>query len=282
MRDPNQRQITGMGQAVAAHRQVRQGGRGLMVVGVLTSVLLHATIVAGVVLSALFGGREDAVAPPPMLEFESVELLALGEEKPPNQLPRIANPAPPKVEEKAINLAKPEQPKPPEEKPVEPKVDKTPPPDTQSRRNKLLEGLEELNNPNRPSNDEVPEGSAQGVAGGTQSDAALANMMNTYQAHLLQALRKYWRVPSTLSDAEIKALAGTVSVYVRLSESGHVVTFRFVTQSANEQFNDSIARVLRQFEVSTGRQLPMPDDPQVRALVVREGLNMRNWNALAQ
>lgn len=271
-----------MGQAVAAHRQQRQGGRGLMVMGVLTSVVLHATIVAGIVLSALLAGRDDGPAPPPMLEFESVELLALGEEKPPNQLPRIANPAPPKVEEKAINLAKPEQPTPAQEKPVEQKVEKTPPPDTRARRNKLLDGLEDLNNPNRPSNDEIPEGSAQGVAGGTQSDAALANMMNTYQAHLLQALRKYWRVPSTLSDAEIKALAGTVSVYVRLSESGHVVTFRFVTQSPNEQFNDSIARLLRHFEVSSGRQLPMPDDPQVRSLVVREGLNMRNWNAIAQ
>lgn len=261
----------------------RDPQRGLKLVGIVTSLLLHGAIAGGMVLSAIYAGQERAPQPE-LLEFQNVELLALGEEKPAAQLPRIANPEPPEVEEEAVNLAKPRDPE-PEETPPEPKKEPKPQPEAQprdSRRNKLLDQLEDLHNPNRPSNDNIPEGSADGVAGGTASDAAMANMMNTYQAQLLQALLKYWSVPTTLSDSEINALAGTVAVYVRLSDSGHVVSSRFVTKSGNEQFDSSIERLLRRFEVRGGRKLPMPDDAQVRELVVREGLNLTNWKAIAQ
>lgn len=248
----------------------------MQVVGFLTTFVLHASLVGGVIYGT-YSVQEEQVDAPVMMEFQNVELLALGEEKPPNQLPRVANPAPPEAKEKAINVAKPVE-ELPKEKPEE-KPDAKPP-KKDSRRNKLLDDLQELNNPNRPSNEDVPEGSEDGVAAGTVSDAAMANMMNTYQVQLLEALAKYWRVPSTLSPDEINALAGKVAVYVRLSDSGHIVSFRFTTKSDNSQFDASIERLMRGFEVSGGRKLPIPDVPDVRTVVLREGLNLRNWKAV--
>ncbi|TDP63713.1 outer membrane biosynthesis protein TonB [Bradymonas sediminis] len=249
----------------------------MQVIGFLTTFALHATIVGGIIYGAYATPEEDAVDAPVMMEFQNVELLALGEKKPPNQLPRVANPAPPEVKEKSVNLAKPAEEPPPK---VEEKQPEAKPQKQESRRNKLLDDLQELNNPNRPTNDEVPEGSADGVASGTVSDAAMANMMNTYQVRLLEALGKYWRVPSTLTHEEINALAGKVAVYVRLSEGGHIVSFRFTTKSDNAQFDASIERLLRRFEVSGGRKLPMPEAPEVRDAVLRQGLNLRNWKAV--
>lgn len=250
----------------------------MQAIGFLTTFVLHATLVGAVIYGSYSAQQEDVEAPL-MMEFQDVQLLALGEEKPPNQLPRIANPAPPEVKEDVVNIAKPAD-TPPAEKPPEVKPEVKPPQKEDARRNKLLDDLQDLNNPHRPSNQEVPEGSPDGVASGTVSDAAMANMMNTYQAQLLDTLAKYWRVPSTLSPDEINALAGKVSVYVRLSDSGHIVSFRFTAKSDNAQFDASIERLMSRFEVSGGRKLPIPDAPEVRELVLREGLNLRNWKAV--
>lgn len=268
---------------IQAGRRIPRGGREpnrlLMVVGIVTSVLLHGGIVALIVWSALLRGEPEP-EDPEMLEFEDVELLALGEEKPPNQLPRMANPAPPEVKEDAVNLAQPKDEPEPKKQPEKKEEKPQKPPEKKPDKSELLKKLSALHNPNRPTNTDVPEGSEQGVAGGTVTDAAMANMMNTYQAKLLQALGKYWQVPTTLEDAEIKKLAGTVVVYVRLSESGKVVDYRFRAKSDNDQFNASIDRLMRRFSVSGGHQLPMPSEPKLRELVRQKGLNLRNWKAI--
>lgn len=257
-------------------RSTRQPSVALKVAGVATSLLLHVLVVGFVVWSALYGGEVEE-EPPQMLEFEDVELLALGEEKPPQQLPRKANPAPAPVEEDTVNLAEPEEePEPEPEKEEKKEEPKPPQPD---RKKQMLENLDDLNNPNRPTNTDTPEGDPDGVAGGTVSDKALANMMNTYQAQLMKSIAKYWRLPKSLSDAEINELTGKVVVYVRLSKEGHIIDYKFRQKSPNGQFNDSIERVLKRFQVSHGgRTLPMPDDTHVRSEVRRQGLNLRSWD----
>lgn len=247
--------------------------------GIVTSVLLHGAVAGLVIWGTMSGGKDvqDRIKPK-MLEFHKVELLALGEKKPPKALPRLANPAPPKVHEDAVNLAKPKKQPEPKQKPEEKKKpDK--PPEKKPDKNKLLEQLQQLNDPDRPTNSDTPEGSKQGVAGGSSHDPKTANLMKTYGAKLMATLQRYWRVPTTLGQAEIKKLAGTVVVYVRLSESGHVVTYQFRSKSSNRQFNDSIDDLIRKFEVSGGRKLPMPDDPQVKQLIVQDGLTLDHWNA---
>jgi outer membrane biosynthesis protein TonB len=247
-----------------------------MILGIATSIFLHAAIAGLMIWGTMRGGEDikDEIEPK-MLKFEDVELLALGEEKPPNQLPRLANPAPPDVKEDAINLAE------PEEKPPEPEKKEEPPeekPNPDERKKRMLDDLSDLHNPNRPSNTDIPEGSEAGVAAGTMSDAAMANMMKTYGAKLMAAIVKYWEIPSTVDDAELKTLAGKVVVQVRLNGDGHITGYNFLAKSGNQSFDSSVERVLRKFQ--GGRSVPLPDDPNVRKAVLGQGLDLRNWDAL--
>jgi hypothetical protein len=57
-----------------------------------------------------------------------------------------------------------------------------------------------------------------------------------------------------------------------------VVTYRFRRHSSNEQFDSSIERLLRKFQASGGgKTLPLPEDENVRKIVLKEGLNLKNW-----
>lgn len=263
--------------------------------GVALSVMLHGGIIIASILVSSFSGSSEIVAEEELaIVFDSVDLLALGEIKPPQELPRIANPEPPSpVVEEAINIAKPVEAPPQEQEPV---IDRTRERELErqrqeeqarrqqeERQRRMNESLSALHNPNRPTNTDTPAGSPDGVAGGTVSDAAMANLMGTYQAQLLMEINRFWEIPSTITTAELAQLAGQVHVYVRISDSGHIVSYTFRSRSANDQFNGSIERVLRRFQVQFGgRQLPLPENVQVRQAVVSRGLELKNWENLAR
>lgn len=243
--------------------------------GVLLSLLLHAGLVAAIIVGTMRGAQDiEEHIEPKMLRFEQVDLLALGEEKPPEALPRIANPEPAVRPPEEVNLAEPDEPvvdlkKKEEEKEKE---------DEDARKRKMQDALSALHNPNRPTNEDTPEGSTEGVLGGDITDAALANLMGTYASKLMGELSRYWEIPSTVPPEEIQSLTGQVEVYVRLSESGHVVSFKFESHSTNDQFDASIDRLMRRFQVSGGgRTLPLPEDEQVRQAVLRQGLLLQTW-----
>ena len=256
----------------------RLGGRpahgGDITAGVLISFILHAAIVTSIAIATMRSnkGMEEEIAPK-MLQFERVELLALGEEKPPEALPRIANPEPVTKPPDEVVLEQPDEPV--VQLKTEPKDAKE---DETDRKKKMLEALSALHNPDRPTNDDIPAGSEQGVIGGDISDAALANLMGTYATKLVGELGSVWDLPTTIAPSEVATLSNQVEVYVRLSGSGNVVSYQFRQKSSNDQFNDSIERVLKKFMVAFGgRTLPLPDDPAVRDAVVREGLNLKEW-----
>lgn len=252
--------------------------------GVVASIGLHGLIIMLVVIGTM--KSEESIEEhieEKMLEFEQVDLLALGEEKPPDALPRISNPAPPKVAPKKINLEPTEptvdlDPKEEEEPPKEAVEDEKP-----TARSKALDALSALHDPERPSNEDLPEGDEAGVVGGSLSDAAKANLMGTYQAKLLAELSRNWSVPTTLSSEEIKSLAGRVVVYVRLSPAGDVVTYDMKKSSGNEQYDAAIERLLQKFQVSGGRKkLPMPENEAIKALVIKQGLKLTDWEFTGQ
>ena len=245
-----------------------------MWVGVVVSMLLHLSLVAAIIAGTVAGSEdiEEEIAPK-MLTFEKVDLLALGEEKPPNALPRIANPEPIVSKPDEVNLAQPEEPK----IDLEEKKEREEKEDEEARKRKMLEALSALHNPNRPTNEDIPEGAESGVVGGNISDAALANLMSTYQAKLIGELSRYWEIPSTVPDEEIANLTDQVSVYVRLSAEGHIVQFEFQENSTNDQFDASIERVLRRYTVQGGRKLPVPEDEAVKSSVLHHGLNLKGW-----
>ncbi len=247
---------------------------GAQVAGVVISMMLHFGLVAVIVAGTMASGESiEEQIEPKLLTFEKVELLALGEEKPPNALPRIANPEPEVRPPDEVNLAKPIEPV----VDLEKKEEKKEKQDDEARKRKMLDALSALHNPNRPTNDVIPEGSEHGVVGGDISDAALANLMGTYAAKLIAELSRSWEIPSTVPDEEIPQLAGQVTVYVRLSADGHIVIHRFEKNSTNDQFDASIDRLLRRYTVSGGRKLPLPDDENVKASVLHHGLQLTNW-----
>lgn len=256
-----------------------------IVVGVVASIGLHGFIILLVVLGTMHSEEKlEEHIEEKMLEFEQVDLLALGEEKPPDALPRISNPAPPKVKPKQIDLSPPKEPtvdldpKEPEEelKPEEPEEEERKEKD--ERKQKMLDALSALHDEERPTNEDLPEGSEDGIVGGSLSDAAKANLMGTYQAKLVGELSRNWTVPTTLSAEEIQKLSGRVSVYVRLSDDGSIVTYRIDERSGNEQYDDAIERLLKKFQVSGGRKkLPMPENEAIKALVIKQGLRLKEW-----
>ncbi|RDV39494.1 hypothetical protein DV096_02675 [Bradymonadaceae bacterium TMQ3] len=272
----------------------QQGGGAFEIgAGIALTLALHGIIALSVWWASTLAPEE-----PEQLElvFDRVELLALGEERPEAALPRMANPEPPPpAPDEAVVVPDPEPQ--PDENQVnlqaqrhEEEQERQRQRDEEERRREQEErerrrkaALSALSNPDRPYNDDAPEGSPDGVAGGTVSDAAMANMMGTYQARLLQEILRAWTVPTTLGDAELAQLAGSVRVFVRLSEGGKIVSHTFRARSGNEQFDASIDRAIRQFHVQFGgRTLPLPDNEDVRREVLREGLLLTRWDSTAR
>lgn len=241
-----------------------------IVMGVMVSILTHGLLIGVVVFGTMRGeAKLEADIEPKMLEFEEVELLALGVEKPPEQLVRISNPEPATKAPDEIVIEQPNEPVVELEKPEpEPEAKED------DRKRKMMEALSALHNPNRPTNEDVPEGSEEGVIGGT----ALNSILGGYASKLVAEITKEWEIPATFTAAEARGLADKVEVYVRLSDSGNIVTFQFRRRSGNEQFDDSIERRLKRFQVQYGgNKLPLPEEPSARAAVIREGLNLKNW-----
>ncbi len=264
-----------------------------IVAGVGVTLLLHGTIVGLMALATMHSTEAiEEFIEPKIIEFEDVDLVALGEEKPPEALPRIANPAPKKAQpKKAVNLAKRDDSTPEKEKeePKDAPEKDTPetPPETNSEDNTdsnddLLDELDDLHDPNRPTNTDAPEGVADGAVGGLSS-AAVENLMGTYVYKLKKEISRVWTVPATVPREEIASLQGAVSVQVFLSKDGYVRDYKFLKKSSNEQFNLSIERVLRRFHYQHGRRkLPLPDKAEIRTIVMNNPLNLNTWEYTGQ
>lgn len=261
-------------------------------IGVVTSVGLHLVLAGLIIVGTMLGDQatEDRVDEQDM-EFEEVEMLALGEKKPDHQLPEISNPAPPEPEQETVTLDQ-ENPKPEPDPPDTPKEqtrdeveaaetppEKRPEPEAETRQQQMKNALESLNNPNRPTNEVTPEGSPEGVAGGEATDPEIASKKRTYLSKVRETIVDRWLVPTTISDEQLQTLAGSVTVQVRLREDGSIRSYRFRQESSSEQFNSSIERALRQFQPSGGgNTLPLPDDETLRKQVLQRSLNLKNWD----
>lgn len=257
----------------------REGGSENVLGGLGVSVMVHVAIIAAVVIGTITGSEAiEQKVEEEQIAFEPVELIRLGEPKPKHQLPRIANPAPKTVKEKVVNLAKKNK---PDTKPVPKKKD--PPPKEAKRvrdkRPSAADILNNLHNPNRPTNEDKVHGSKHGVEGGTSLDESAKHMMNTYAAKVQRAVRRKWRVPTTISKDRAKELAGKVRVSIRLSESGSILSYRFQRRSGDAQFDGSIEAAVKQFTSAGGHKFPLPDREDVKRAVISKGLRLNNWKA---
>lgn len=266
--------------------------------GLGLSLVFHGLVVAALVLSVVWASTEETEETEEV-EFQDVDLLAIGEEPDPDSLPRLTGDegTPP---EAADVQPDPEVEPEPQPQP-EPEPDPEPDEDAeqlerqrqeeearrqqqeeqrrQERQRRMDEALGRFEEEGR--GDEAPEGHPDGVAGGTVTDPDEADMFETYTVRVLQAIERHWEIPAFLSESEIDDLAGQVEVGVRLTDDGHIDRLDFRTNSDNRHFDDSVERALRQFKADEGGEaLPLPEDDEIRRGVLDQGLVLRNWERL--
>lgn len=294
--------------------QQGQGGNGSrswpeVTAGMVVSICFHGVIVALALAMALFA---DDVEPEEEddtyeLVFDDVELLALGEERDPDMMPRLAGDegAPPEVDEEVEAVAE-EPVEPVAEADVEPELEPEREPETpeeeeepavdpeelrrqeeaeqarqaeeerRRRRDRARQALGQFEAEGR--GDEAPEGSADGIAGGTATDGDPAD---TYQARVINELEERWQIPSIITDADLAQLAGRIRVQISLDDEGHITEFRFAQRSEHRQFDDSVERVLREFMADRGgAQLPLPEDDELRRAIINQGMTLSNWESI--
>ena len=270
-----------------------------MAAGIALSALFHGTIIGIALFGVWCSSGEVEEEEGYEVVFDDVELLALGEEPDPHSLPRLTGDegSPPEADE-IVDVVE-EEPEVPVEQEPEPAEEAEPDPEElerqrreeearreeerrraeEERRRRMDEALGQFESDGR--GDEAPEGSPDGIAGGTATDADQADMMQTYHARLLREIERHWEIPSTVSDGELAGLAGRVRVYVSLDTNGYIQSFEFRRKSGHEQFDDSIERVLRQFDASDGgNRLPMPEEPVIRQEITNRGLTLTNWESV--
>ena len=274
--------------------------------GIALSALFHGGIILMALVSLwLATGETEEEEEGYEVIFDDVQLLALGEERDPNALPRLTGdegaPAEPDVVDPDLE---------PTEADVEPEIDPDPteesdPEEAERQRREEEARLEEERRVEEERRrrearqrrmqeaagrfdaegrgDEAPEGSPHGVPEGTVTDADMADMEQTYYARLLREIARHWEIPTTIADHEVSGLAGRVQVYVELSPQGHVERYEFRQKSGNEQFDESIERVIRQFQASGGgEQLPLPETEEIRQAVLQQGLRLQRWEHMAR
>jgi outer membrane biosynthesis protein TonB len=268
----------------AAHNHLgnqRQNGIGFMIGGFGVTFLVHFAVMLAVVIGTITQSKAiEKEAEITMAPFTPVELIKLGVERPPNALPRISNPAPKTVKEDVVNLAN--KAKSPDEVVLEKKEDPKPKDAVRvKKKERVNDLLDSLHNPNRPVNDDKEEGRASGVVGGTSLDEAQAHLMNTFKAKIQRAIISQWRVPQTITRQRAAELASKVRISVRISPEGYVVSWRMTRKSEDAQFNAACEDAVRKFSAKsgTGRKLPMPDDPEIRALLVKKGIALTRWKS---
>ncbi len=246
------------------------------------SLVLH-------ILVLIFFGSGLWFAESHRIEFESVQakLVKLGEERDKKLLPRITQPKPapksekkdpkpeptkeeqpaekvqPKPDDGKANSLKPkEQPKPAEktQKEEPPKEEKKKP----SSLDDLLAGdvMEKIKRDARA--EESKEGAKDGVDDGDVTDPALALKANMYARLISKKIKENWNIPSIISADERKKLM--TKIYFKITYSGEVYDIKIKSSSGNQVYDSSVIEAVKK----TGR-LPLPDDKNLKKLVLKEG-----------
>ena len=184
------------------------------------------------------------------IEFESVQakLVKLGEERDKKLLPRITQPKPaPKSEKK--------DPKPEPKKEEKKKA---------SSLDELLSGdvMEKIKRDARA--EETKEGAKDGVDDGDVTDPALALKANMYIRQISKLIKQNWNIPSIISADERRNLMA--KVYFKITYGGEVYDIKIKSSSGNSVYDGSVIEAVKKTA-----KLPLPDDKNLKKLVLKEG-----------
>lgn len=229
--------------------------RGFVIFASL-SFFVHAALIVGVVYAQMLKPKTR-----PMLDSIPVELVRLGKPRDPKLLPRKTAPAVPPPDE-GIALDTKNDPKPkakPEPKKTKPKSEMS----DAARRlldsaadNRLDDALSKI--------DEVPEGSPDGDAMGTTTDASRA--ANAYQASISRTLKSGYALPQVIPASQRRFLVAEVILYIE--RDGTIFRYEFVKEHPNKAFMASVETLLKRTK--------LPPPPRNLATQYREtGVGVR-------
>ena len=222
------------------------------------------------------------------IEFDIVQakLVKLGEERDKKLPPRITQPKPaPKSEKKDLKNEPKKEEKPaekPKQKPdgkenslkpkEEPKKAEQPKKDEPTKEeekkpsslDELLSGdvMEKIKRDARA--EETKEGAKDGVEDGDVTDPALALKANMYARQVSKKIKENWSIPSIISAEERKKLM--TKIYFKITFSGEVYDIKITSSSGNSVYDSSVIEAVKK----TGK-LPLPDDKNLKKLVLKEG-----------
>lgn len=218
--------------------------------GLCLAIALHALPVALLALGTIFPAHEEQPTemPKPVI---AASLLKLGKPLDPKKLPdRIVPRAPqaPKQEKVASR-----------EDPQKRKDDAgaPPPPDAKEAD---INNLIKKTDPFAEDAGKVrpEEGSAQGLAEGTQTDPSKVKAGDMYAAQLGKFFRDHWTIPSVISQGEANRLCVTFQISIGPRMVIWHVRPEPVKKSSNDLFDDSARGMLQKL---LDDRAPLPEPP---------------------
>ncbi len=210
----------------------------------IASAAVHAAVLVAAALAR----------PPAIIDLEQKPIVArlvrLGEERPKEWLPRKEAPPPPPPPPAAVPI--PGTPTgPPEARPTARER-----PDR--RLASVMDRLRREQALGEPSRFGSPTGSPLGESSEEEGDR--------YLALVQQALHSNYRVPATISRADLTRLETVVTLTIQ--PDGRISSWRFEKKSGNAAFDESVERVVRQTRVP-------PPPPELRQRYREVGLGVR-------
>lgn len=228
---------------------------------------LWPTVIASVAVHLALGGLALYRRGPALDASQApitARLVRLGEPRPRELLPR-KEPEPPPAETgpAAAPVAAPEPAAPAPRPGPTAQVATTPRPTPRpaTERSGGTRGGKRLSSVLSGMKQELAEGSPDGDPLGDSSEAA----GDQYLAQVVRALRRGYRVPSTIGEKERLYLQGTIVLFIE--PDGRVLRHEFVKRSGNPVFDDALERAVRD------TRLPPPPG-EAREAYRRRGLQV--------
>ena len=248
-------------------------------IGIAVTLSLHVGLIGGVIY---FDGQKEPDQP--LEEVQWVSLTALGEELPPQSVPRIvAPPPPPPPEDKAVSLSRqvkqdlPKKKKKKKKKKDPPKKKKRESRKQTKKRKKKETKKVSMNDLFGRQDDRADSGPRAGHKKGSALGSSLSlnekTLLGEYTARVARLIQRSLNIPASISASARKKL--TTEVYIRLNKNLTIKGTPKIKKSSRNRFFDQAAlRALDQFTSQGGRTFPRPD-ASLKRYVFKKGFLIR-------
>jgi hypothetical protein len=228
----------------------RPGGKALVVIGFVSTLVIHGGIVALVIVGRAQAARQ--VTEEFVGQFVDVQAVKFGKPRDLSFLPHKEAPQVARGPKPELQLSYQDQAPPRQDMPRKVSIE-----DPLKRTHGAL--FKALDTPGRTVEE---EGDPNGIRGGN----ANVGRGPVYYQHLQAAVQNAWVVPTTIADDQLSLLKAQACI--KIDESGKITDFRIVKSSTDERFDATLLEALRsiqQFE---------PPTPDVRDTVSNDGVCM--------